>query len=340
MQRRRARRGSRSRRRRTTSMNSCWREPAAALLVQRAVARLLHGDEHHAGVDLAAAEAADEAEVALHLAARAQELLDLPEARASVASRLVPTGVWKRIRKRLVSWAGTNSWRSSRTMQQRERRRTTSAPGQHPAAVVQRGHQRALVARRPAASKARSTAWPEPAAPLAHLEEARAAHGRQGQRLEQRDEHRHRDRDAELEEELADDALHEGDGQEDGDDGGGGGGGGEGDLARAHRGRLDLALAVLAVAVDVLEHHDRVVHHDADDQRQPEHGEGVQREAEEVHHDERAEDRGGDGQQHVERRGPRAEEQPAHEAGEQRGQHQGEQDLVDRVLRRRRCCRS
>ena len=44
----------------------------------------------------------------------------------------------------------------------------------------------------------------------------------------------------------------------------GGGGGREGDLAGAHRGRLHLALAVLAVPVDVLQHHDRVVDHDAD----------------------------------------------------------------------------
>ena len=92
-------------------------------------------------------------------------------------------------------------------------------------------------------------------------------------------------------------------------------GGGEGDLARAHRGGRHLALAVLAVAVDVLEHHDRVVDDDADRQREPEQGEGVEGEAEEVHDDEGAEDRGRDRQQHVEGRGPRAEEEPAHEAG-------------------------
>ena len=89
--------------------------------------------------------------------------------------------------------------------------------------------------------------------------------------------------------------------------------GGEGDLARADGGGLDLALPVLAVAEDVLEHHDRVVDHDADGERQAEQRERVQREAEEVHHDERAEDRGRDGEEHVERGRPRAQEEPADE---------------------------
>ena len=143
---------------------------------------------------------------------------------------------------------------------------------------------------------------------------------------------RDRDGDAELEEELADDPLHEGDRQEDRDDGQGGGGGGEGDLARADRRGPHLALAHLAVPVDVLEHHDGVVDDDADDQRQAEHGVGVEGEAEEVDDDEGAEDRGRDGQQDVDGGRPRAEEQPADEAGEERGEEQREQDLVDRAL--------
>jgi len=79
-------------------------------------------------------------------------------------------------------------------------------------------------------------------------------------------------------------------------------------------------------------HHDRVVDHDAHHQGEPEHGVGVEGEAEHVHDDERAQDRGGDGEEDVERRGPRAQEDPAHEAGQQRGEDEGEEDLVDRVL--------
>src|SRR5207249_10985276 len=140
--------------------------------------------------------------------------------------------------------------------------------------------------------------------------------------------HRDRDRHAELEEELADDALHEGHGQEDGHDRGGGGGGGEGDLARADGGGLDLPLAVLAVPVEVLQNHDRVVDDDAHHEREAEHGERVQREVEEVHHDEGAEDRRWYRQEDVHGARPRSEEQPADEAGQQRGEEQREQDLV------------
>ena len=42
----------------------------------------------------------------------------------------------------------------------------------------------------------------------------------------------------------------------------------QGDLAAAvHRRRNRIGIEVLAVAEDVLEHHDRVVHHDADQQQ-------------------------------------------------------------------------
>ena len=67
---------------------------------------------------------------------------------------------------------------------------------------------------------------------------------------------------------LPDDALHERDGQEDGHDGRRRGQRRERDLARARDGGPHAALAVLRPAEDVLEHHDRVVHDDADGERE------------------------------------------------------------------------
>src|SRR6185436_11471395 len=54
-------------------------ETVAGLRVHRTLARAPQGDEHDAGVDLAPAEAADHAEVALHLAAPGHERLGLAE---------------------------------------------------------------------------------------------------------------------------------------------------------------------------------------------------------------------------------------------------------------------
>ena len=176
---------------------------------------------------------------------------------------------------------------------------------------------------------------PDPPAAL-DLEELRAAHRGEGERLEERDQDGHRDGDAELEEELADDPLQERDRKEDRDDGERRRGGREGDLARADGRRLHLPLAHLAVPVDVLEHHDGVVDDDADDERQAEHRVGVEREAEEVDDDERPEDRGRDGEQDVHGRRPRPEEEPADEAGQERREDEREEDLVDRPLDERR----
>src|SRR5262249_2709672 len=156
--------------------------------------------------------------------------------------------------------------------------------------------------------------------------------GGEGERLEQRDHHRHRDRDPELEEELPDDPLHEGHGQEDGDDREARGRGGERDLARAYGGGAHPPHPLLAAAVDVLEDHDRVVDHYAHDEGEAEDGERVEREAEYVHHDESPQDRRGYGEQHVQRGGPRAEEDPADEAGEDGGEDEREEDLPDRLL--------
>ena len=88
---------------------------------------------------------------------------------------------------------------------------------------------------------------------------------------------------AELAEEVADDALDEDHRQEDGRDREGRRGRGEGDLARALRRGVARVLAQLAVPLDVLEHDDRVVDHDADRQRHAEQRHRVERVAGEPH---------------------------------------------------------
>ena len=107
---------------------------------------------------------------------------------------------------------------------------------------------------------------------------------------------------------LPDDPLGEDDGQEDGCDREGGGGGGEDDLPGPIGGRLLAGLPHAAVPLDVLEHDDRVVDHDADGEGQSEQRHRVQGVAEDPDQteggDERERDRGGDDQ-----RGPR----PPHE---------------------------
>lgn len=47
---------------------------------------------------------------------RARSMATICRSLPSVTSRLVPTGVWKRIWKLLVSWVGTNSLRSRGTI--------------------------------------------------------------------------------------------------------------------------------------------------------------------------------------------------------------------------------
>ena len=81
-------------------------------------------------------------------------------------------------------------------------------------------------------------------------------------------------------------------------------------------GGRDAVLAHLGVAEDVLHDHDRVVDDEADGERQAEQGEGVEREAAEVDDRDRAEERHRDREEHVHRARERAEEEPAHERGE------------------------
>jgi hypothetical protein len=105
---------------------------------------------------------------------------------------------------------------------------------------------------------------PGVAAPVEGPQHSRREHRGQGERDEAGDQHRDRERDSELVEEPPDRPLKEGDRNEDRDERDGGGEDGEADLVRAVQRRLPARLPHLEVPVDVLEHHDRVVHDQPD----------------------------------------------------------------------------
>src|SRR6266851_1196205 len=95
------------------------------------------------------------------------------------------------------------------------------------------------------------------------FQQPRAHHRRGGERDEQRHEDRDRERHRELAEQAPDDAAHEEDRDEHRDQGEAHREHGEAHLARAFERRLERRHALLDVARDVLQHHDRVVHDEA-----------------------------------------------------------------------------
>ena len=91
--------------------------------------------------------------------------------------------------------------------------------------------------------------------------------------------------------------------------------------------------------VDVLEHDDRVVHHDADQQQQAEQRHLVERETEEEHRRDRAEQRHRDGGCDDQRRAEVAQEEPDDEGREQRAFDQVVLQRGDDLADRRRVVR-
>ena len=132
---------------------------------------------------------------------------------------------------------------------------------------------------------------------------------RQRQRVDRRDHRRDRDGQRELPVELAGQAGDEGERHEhrdehqrDRDDR-------AGDLAHRLVGRLARREPLLDVALDILDHDDRVVDDDADRQHEAEQAERVDREAEEIHHREGADDRDRHGDQRDDRGAPGLQEE-------------------------------
>ena len=112
------------------------------------------------------------------------------------------------------------------------------------------------------------------------------------------------------------------------------------DLGRAVERRLQRRLAHVQVADDVLQHHDRVVHDEADRQRQGQQRQVVERVAEQVHDPERGDDRHRQREARDDRRPDVPEEQEDHQHDQDERDEQRDLHVVDRLLDRRRSGRT
>ena len=169
---------------------------------------------------------------------------------------------------------------------------------------------------------------------MVRLDDDRGERRRQRERHDARDHHRDRDGDGELLVQRAGHAAEERDRQEhrqqhqhDRDQR-------AGDLGHRLLGRLERRELVLGdVHLDVLDHHDRVVDHQPDREDHAEHRQHVDREAEQVHADEGADDR----HRHREDRDDGGAQRLQEHEHDQHHQHhrleEGVHHLVDRVQR-------
>ena len=105
---------------------------------------------------------------------------------------------------------------------------------------------------------------------------------------------------------------------------------GAGDLGHGLVGGRARRQPLLDVVLGGLDHHDRVVDHDADGQHQPEQRERVEAEAHHGHGGERADDRHRHGDQRDQRRAPVLQEHEHHDRHQDHGVAERLEDLVDR----------
>ena len=159
--------------------------------------------------------------------------------------------------------------------------------------------------------------------------------GRQGraerQRVDGREDRRDGDRHGELAEELAGDAADEGARHEHGAEHQRHGDHRPGDFVHRLARGLARRQPLLQPALDVLDHHDRVVDHDADRQHQAEQRDVVQAEAEGGHDRERADDGHRHGDQRDERRPPVLQEDQHDDADQHDRLQQRPHHVVDRL---------
>ncbi len=160
------------------------------------------------------------------------------------------------------------------------------------------------------------------------LEQGSGQRRRQGQRVERRDHRRNRDGQRELLVELPGEAGNERSRDEHRTEHQGGGDDRPGDFLHGLAGRLYRRLAEADVTLDVLHHDDGVIHHDADGQHQAEQRQRVERETEQVHHREGADQRHRHGGQRNDRGAPGLQEQDHH----QHHQHDGFEQRVHHCL--------
>ncbi|MDW8468283.1 MAG: hypothetical protein RML56_03985 [Burkholderiales bacterium] len=172
----------------------------------------------------------------------------------------------------------------------------------------------------------------EPPVAALDVQKARAEHRRERERHEQRHEHAEGHHHRERAQELAGDAGDEDHRREDRHQRERRRDHREGDLAASlHRRLKRVGDQPLAVAVDVFEHHDRVVHHHAHEQQQREQRHRVERQTEEVHHRDRAEERHRDRGRDDERRAQAPQEQPDDERGKERAFDQVRAQRLDHL---------
>ena len=123
----------------------------------------------------------------------------------------------------------------------------------------------------------------------------------------------------------------EGDRHEHRHQGGGGGDDGEEHLARAQHGRGARAQALAAAALDVFQHDDGIVHHQAAGQHQRQQGQQVDRKAQQPDRAKRADQGHRNGHRRHQRRPPAAQEHADHGDDDHHRQHQAGEHLADRA---------
>ena len=119
--------------------------------------------------------------------------------------------------------------------------------------------------------------------------------GLKRQRVEGRDSDGDRDRQRELVIESASDARNEGDGNENGHQHRRRGDDRPGHLRHGFSRRLKRRQTGFELALDILHHDDRVVDDEADGEHHAEQAQHVEREAEDLHHRQRRDERNGNG---------------------------------------------
>ena len=150
------------------------------------------------------------------------------------------------------------------------------------------------------------------------LEKIGRHHRRQQPRHQQGGEHRNHGGPAELLEHQARNAAHHGGGQEHGHQSHGGGRHGQGDFRDSILRGLSDRFAQMAVAFDVLDLDDRVIHQNAHDHGQRQQGDRVERIAQPGHRCEGGQDGQGQGGGGNERGPPVPQEEPDNEDGQDR----------------------
>ncbi len=160
----------------------------------------------------------------------------------------------------------------------------------------------------------------------------RAHHRRERERDEAGNRDRARQRDRELAEQPPGVALHEPDRQEHGDQHDGGRDHRERDLRGAAARREERRFAEVRAALDVLDHHDRVVHDQADAQHDREQRQQVDRESERPQRRERGHEADRDRHRGDQRRARAAEEQVDHHDHQRNRLEQRREHTLDRGI--------